>query len=344
VRGSPPNHSMQRMRASRSVCLQFPRAAGLALTADAERYGHVMPMYNVHTFFGRLWQSPILRRAAVLLVALGWSSFAFGGETNDAAQSRYVKQAKTSLERNPDWAFSKDTAGLTPLHRAALRGHKDVAEFLLAHKADVNAKDDFGATPLLCAALRGYTDVVELLLANKADVNAKDKNGLTPLHCAAAIGDKAAVELLLVNMADVNAKAAREVGTPLHCAVLGGNKDVAELLLANKAEVNAKNDYGMTPLHVAAQGGAWRGAGERLKAVAELLLANKAEVNVQDNYGQTPLHLAAMDGHKGMVELLLANKAEVNAKNNEGQTPLQIAAHHKSKDVVELLRQHGGHE
>jgi ankyrin repeat protein len=188
-----------------------------------------MAMYNVHTFFSRLWQSPIPRRAAVLLVALAWSSFAVGGETNDLAQSRYVKQAKASLERNPGWAFSKDTAGLTPLHRAALRGHKDVAEFLLAHKADVNAKDDFGATPLLCAALRGYTDVVELLLANKAEVNAKDKNGLTPLHCAAMDGHKDMVELLLTNKAEVNAKN-NEGQTPLQIAAHHKSKDVVELL------------------------------------------------------------------------------------------------------------------
>jgi ankyrin repeat protein len=39
-------------------------------------------------------------------------------------------------------------------------------------------------------------DVAELLLANRADVNATTVDGETPLHWAAAVGDKDVVELL----------------------------------------------------------------------------------------------------------------------------------------------------
>ena len=59
-----------------------------------------------------------------------------------------------------------------------------VAGLLLASHADVNAKDTtLAETPLHLAAVRGHKDVAELLLANKADVNAKDIDGETPLHC-----------------------------------------------------------------------------------------------------------------------------------------------------------------
>ena len=37
---------------------------------------------------------------------------------------------------------------MTLLHYAALKNHKDLAELLLANKADVNAKDNYGNTPL----------------------------------------------------------------------------------------------------------------------------------------------------------------------------------------------------
>jgi len=52
---------------------------------------------------------------------------------------------------------------MTPLHWAASRGNKDVAEVLLAHNADVNAKTKEGATPLDYAKAKGHSDVAELL-------------------------------------------------------------------------------------------------------------------------------------------------------------------------------------
>ena len=54
---------------------------------------------------------------------------------------------------------------------------KDVAEILLANKADINAKANNGWTPLHQAATAGHKGLVELLLANKAEVNAKNNNG-----------------------------------------------------------------------------------------------------------------------------------------------------------------------
>jgi len=124
-------------------------------------------------------------------------------------------------------------------------------ELLLANKADVSVKDRFGLTPLHIAALSGHKDVVELLLASKADVSAKDSFGQTPLFAAAFNGHKDVVELLLANNADVNAKDNDDI-TPLHQAAYEGHKDVAELLLANKAEVNAMDNRGRTPLDMAA--------------------------------------------------------------------------------------------
>ena len=49
--------------------------------------------------------------------------------------------------------FSKDNKGKTPLHWAALSGHKDVVELLLASKAEVNAKNNDGQTPLHCGGV-----------------------------------------------------------------------------------------------------------------------------------------------------------------------------------------------
>ena len=68
----------------------------------------------------------------------------------------------------------------TPLRYAAIDGHKEIAELLIANGADVNTKDDFGGTPLHNAL--GYIEVAEILIAKGADVNAKYPDGRTLLN------------------------------------------------------------------------------------------------------------------------------------------------------------------
>ena len=95
----------------------------------------------------------------------------------------------------PDLVFSKDTYLMTPLHWAALYGHKDMTELLLMKQAEINAADNTGRTPLFCAVSKGHIDVADLLLSRGADVNARP-NGETPLDLAAMNGNSDLVELL----------------------------------------------------------------------------------------------------------------------------------------------------
>src|ERR1035438_8758961 len=146
---------------------------------------------NMHSIFGRFCHAPFPRPAAVLLIALAWTSLAFGGEIHDAARNGDLEKVKALLKDNPDLVFSEDSGGETPLHGAAFKGHKDVVELLLANKAKAEAKSNNGVTSLHWAAENGHKDVVALLLAHGADVNARNKDGKTPLHWAAVMGRKA---------------------------------------------------------------------------------------------------------------------------------------------------------
>jgi ankyrin repeat protein len=214
---------------------------------------------------------------------------------HEAVKAGDLETVKALLKENPDLVFSEDkgTHCWTPLHRAAAYGHKNLAELLLANKAEVNAKDNKGKTPLHWAADNGNEDVAELLLANKAEVSVKNNSGVTPLYLAALHCRMGIVKILLANKAEVNAG---DNWTPLHIAAKEGFKDVVELLLANKADVNSKDNEGGTPLHLAVQGDK--------KDVAELLLTNKAEVNQKNNAGITPLDVALTYGRKDVAELL----------------------------------------
>jgi hypothetical protein len=173
------------------------------------------------------------------------------GSLHEAAMNGKLEKAKALIKANPDLVNSQASYGnVTPLQLAAQYGHKDVAELLLAYKADVEAKSYGGWTALLNAVFGGHKDMVELLLTTKTDVNYKEDAGRTPLHVAAENGYTEIAAFLIANKANVNVKN-REGLTPLHIAAALGYKDLVELLLANKAEVNAKDNKGKTPLDYA---------------------------------------------------------------------------------------------
>jgi ankyrin repeat protein len=94
-----------------------------------------------------------------------------GIEVYDAVEAGDLQKVKALIKDNPDLVFCKNEGGLTPLHAAADYGRKDVAEFLLVNKANINIKDTEGLTPLHRAAAFGHENIVELLLVNKADIN-----------------------------------------------------------------------------------------------------------------------------------------------------------------------------
>ncbi len=107
-----------------------------------------------------------------------------------------VNLVKTLLDSGTDVESVDEDYLKTALHRAAISGHKEVAELLLTEGADVNAIDWFRYTPLHYAAEKGRTEIAELLIAKGADVNDKNNDGQIPLQLAKEKGHDEIVELL----------------------------------------------------------------------------------------------------------------------------------------------------
>ena len=125
--------------------------------------------------------------AAVLVVGCGKPNIW------EAATTGNIEAVKQHLANGTDVNAQNGPVGRTPLHEAALRGHKEVVELVIDKDADVNAKDWMSRTPLHNAALDGHKEIVELLIAKGADVNAKGESGFykgqTPLDWAEQFED-----------------------------------------------------------------------------------------------------------------------------------------------------------
>jgi uncharacterized protein len=148
-----------------------------------------------------------------------------------AAAAGDIEAVRGLLEADPVLVHSHSRDGWTPLHLAAQFGHRQVAEALLAHGADVRARasNGLGTTPLLWAVMGQDLALVTLLLDHGADVNETNAAGSTPLHKAAVLGNATLVRLLLARGANVNA---RNSGgqTPLTHALFKGHDEVVALL------------------------------------------------------------------------------------------------------------------
>ncbi len=65
-----------------------------------------------------------------------------------AAEQGVLEEVRAIVSSHPEFINKKDHSGATALHYAAFGGHRDVAQLLVQHGADVNARDtQYGATP-----------------------------------------------------------------------------------------------------------------------------------------------------------------------------------------------------
>jgi ankyrin repeat protein len=276
------------------------------------------------------------------------------GPIHAAVKGGDLRTVKELIKSDPSLVSATGDAGLTPLHIAVIRGYRDIAEFLLAKGADVNATvlNRGSVAPLTFAVFTGRRDMAEVLLAHGANVELG-----TPLAEASHNGHLDIVKLLVSHGANVNAKDLSG-GTALHHAASDGfelavdnpmlkndsmgheHKEILAFLLGRGADVRVTDPGGDTPLHKAANVGFQEGI--------EMLLAKGAEINAANGQGLTPLH-EAIEGTMGgmsssrvaLVELMLASGANPNAKDHSNRTPLFIAAARGDMPVVVLLLQKG---
>ncbi len=102
---------------------------------------------------------------------------------------------------------STASAQTVDIWRAVWSGDLETIKEHIAAGADINAKaPSVEVTPLMVAAITGHSDAAELLLASGAKPGIRNKEGSTALHMAAFFGHLEIVKALVAKGADVNAR------------------------------------------------------------------------------------------------------------------------------------------
>ncbi|XP_048391672.1 ankyrin repeat and SOCS box protein 3 isoform X3 [Stegostoma tigrinum] len=239
-----------------------------------------------------------------------------------AVKNGNVELLKTLIQKGYSLDIA-DNRGWCPIHEAAT--HKSLRCLkLLIHAASsaqcIDLKTFEGETALHLAAKCGHLKIVQILLKAGANLNAITNENVTPLFLATEKGDIAVIKTLLKHGARINGPHSACLWSVLHQAAYQEHLEILKLLLEKGADKQARDDYGITPLFLAAQ----YGKQESLR----VLLQYGSDVNCQAFDKATPLFIAAQEGHVECVELLLSNGADANlyCSEDDWQLPIHAAA------------------
>ncbi|XP_055484722.1 ankyrin repeat and SOCS box protein 3 [Psammomys obesus] len=216
-----------------------------------------------------------------------------------------------------------DNRGWTPIHEAAYHNSVECLQMLIHTDSSENyikAKTFEGFCALHLGVSQGHWKITQILLEAGADPNATTLEETTPLFLAVESGQIDVVKLLLQYGANVNGFHSMCGWNSLHQASFQGSAETVQLLLKRGADKECQDDFGITPLFVAAQYG-------KLESLS-ILISSGANVNCQALDKATPLFIAAQEGHTKCVELLLSSGADPDLHCNEDnwQLPIHAAA------------------
>ncbi len=98
-----------------------------------------------------------------------------GEELKAIVQAGDLARLQALAEKDPALLQFRDDRGRTLLHGAAASGQIEMARWLIAKGAEVDARTvEMFSTPLMYAALSGQTGMVRLLIAGGAHLEARD--------------------------------------------------------------------------------------------------------------------------------------------------------------------------
>ena len=176
-----------------------------------------------------------------------------GPAQSTAVRCAILKGRVALLERflRTSSARSEDVP-IDALSLAALGGHDEIIELLLAKGYDIEQESRLYGPHLRSASLKGHESSVRLLLERGANINACENKG-GALQAASMQGYLSIVRLLVQNGADPNLSGGM-YGTAIQAAAYRGHRDVVEDLLDAGARIGQEGVL-RDAFHAASEGG-----------------------------------------------------------------------------------------
>lgn len=134
----------------------------------------------------------------------------------------------------------------------------------------------------------------------------------------AACGGKQGNSAKEKRQSSVSQTSSKPPSIDIHTATLLGNLEAIHQHIKAGSDLNEKDEYGSSPLIIAATFGKTE--------VARALIEAGADVNCRNNDGSTPLYCAAFFCRTEIVQALLDKGADKKIKNNFGSTALESVA------------------
>ena len=260
----------------------------------------------------------------------------------DAAANGDLDEVKRYLDDGVH-VDTQDEYGHTALLFAAMKGHTDVATFLIEKNANINAADTLSKHSVLhWSAAGGHSDIVTALVNAGADINIRTIREMTPLMYAAGKGHTDVVSILIANeKCDISAVMDTGSNALIEAVSIESGNEVTVNILLDKSKVvnpnngikndaeyqayiDAKHQNTGTALMLASKNGNVENVSVLIDAGSSINLKNYEGSGVVWE-GYTALMFAADYGHLDVLNKLILENASIHIKNSDGQTALMIS-------------------
>ena len=277
----------------------------------------------------------ISRKSAFVVLGAGFLlsvRVAGAQEIFEAIKGGDLAKVKAAVETDRRSLDSLNNYRQTPLIVALQEGKSEIAEYLIAGGADVNARDQAHAAPLSYAITGGLNNIAKTLIDRNADIDTPAMWDLRPLALALEFGAMDIANMLLDRGAILPVEPGPESYRLFFSACSTGFARLADRMF-EKGFAIGENQYTRGLPHLAAAGGS--------AAIVEKLIQLGFKMNVKNELGWTPLHAAAEKGHIQVVGILLSRGADINGRTLSGKSAYNIAVSMGKAEVAGLLKEKG---